>query len=171
MFDRILVPLDGSRFAEEVLPFVEEEAGQVGGKILLLHVLPASGTMLTSPQLAGHDAGSIANLFEPALTRAIDYLRRKSARLSSKGIQASWAVHRGSPVGESIASYARDMEVNLIAVATHGRGRLRRILSGGTADYLLRKAGCPILLVTPGQATPGRAAGGSRGTRPRAAGA
>lgn len=149
MFKRILVPLDGSQLAEKILPLVEDEAIRSGSKVTLYHVITAYRSMLPSSQPVIHGGQAMVDLFEPALVRAMEYLKRTGERLASNGIAVTWTVQRGSTVGECIAGYARDKEIDLIAIATHGRGWLGRLLSGGTTDYLLRKSGLPILALRP----------------------
>jgi len=166
MFKRILVPLDGSQLAEKILPLVEEEAIRSGSKVTLYHVITASRSMLPSSQPVIHGSQAMVDLFEPALAKAMEYLKRTGERLASKGIAVTWTVQRGSTVGECIAGYARDKEIDLIAIATHGRSWLGRLLSGSTTDYLLRKSGLPILALRPTESV-----GDLQSVRPYPAGA
>ena len=74
------------------------------------------------------------------------YLERMAHRLIEQGIEASTAVWTGS-VAESIVKYAEVNHMDLIAMCTHGRTGLARWALGSVADWVLRPAGIPILLV------------------------
>ena len=76
------------------------------------------------------------------------YLEAKARPLRDKGFDVECVVLEGTPA-QSIVDYARDNEVGLIAVATHGHTGFREILMGSTAEYLVKHSGLPILMVTP----------------------
>lgn len=149
VFKKILVPLDGSPFAEKILPLVEHEAARSGSKVTLMRVITGARHMLPGSQPITHSPREMVYFFDPVMAEAMEYLKRVSRRLTSKGIAVDWAIQQGAGAGESIAGYATDEGIDLIIIATHGRGLLRRILSGSTTDYLLRKSGLPVLAVNP----------------------
>lgn len=69
--------------------------------------------------------------------------------LQQKGLQLEYVALHGLQVAEAIVSYADDNNVGLIAIATHGRSGLGRLVFGSVADFVLRESGLPILLVKP----------------------
>jgi nucleotide-binding universal stress UspA family protein len=149
-FRSILVPLDGSDLAAEALPLAAAIARQGGGqlRLALVHEHPAipldavNAKTLTSLDLATHKA-----------ERA--YLRGVRSGLREDGVRVASAVTLTGTVGPSLVSYVRDLGIELVVMATHGRGGFRRLWLGSTADHLVRQLDIPVLLVRP---APGHAA-------------
>lgn len=142
-FRRIIVPLDGSSLAEQILPAVMTLAKLEDAEITLLHVLkpedpskkPASDHHLA--WWAKDVAAARAHLFPIA-----EGLRRK-------GVCATSDVVAGEKVAEEITAYAGREKADLIAIATHGRGGISRILRGSVADAVTRLARMSILVLHP----------------------
>jgi nucleotide-binding universal stress UspA family protein len=138
----ILVPLDGSEMAEQVLPVVSPIARVLEAEMTLLQVVTT------------HVLGSFSSEWYPPLQSTFDmveqqakaYLKRMAGCLDEQGIETSTAVWAGS-VAESIVKYADTGQIDLIAMCTHGRTGLARWALGSVADRVLRAAGIPILLV------------------------
>ena len=91
------------------------------------------------------------------------YLRRIQAKLREGGIRLSSAVTLTGDPGPALAQYAGEMAIDLVVMATHGRGGIRRAWLGSVADHLIRHLEVPVLLVRP---TEGAAAQGSACRRP-----
>ncbi|OGO30327.1 MAG: hypothetical protein A2Z29_09685 [Chloroflexi bacterium RBG_16_56_11] len=151
MFEKVLVCLDGSALAEEILPYIHSE-GKCLGKVILLKVIatPAISLPLGVPGEAGAPVHTDAMLerFRKELEETPDYLEKKAQPLRGSGLDVECVVLQGVP-SEAIIAYARDNDVKLIAIATHGHSGLRQIALGSTAEYVLRHAGLPLLLITP----------------------
>jgi nucleotide-binding universal stress UspA family protein len=131
---RVLVPLDGSRPSEAVLPAASEVAGLLGADRLLLK---AVGPAQDSAQ---------------ARREARRYLEGLAARLRGpEGPPVEAIVAAGEPAVVIEAAAGQD-QVSLIALATHGRGGLGRVLAGSIATATLRQAQVPLLLVRPREA-------------------
>lgn len=139
---RILVPLDGSKMAEQVLPAVAPIARALGCELKLFQVpiANASGSLVNGWYLP-FQAG-----FETADQVAQDCLERLATDLRNQGIETSTATWAG-PVAESIIDYAEVSDADLIAMCTHGRTGLARWALGSVADRVLRASDKPILLV------------------------
>ena len=140
---RILVPLDGSEMAEQVLSPVTSVAQAVGAEVFLFQVAvdqPAS--MFGSDWFLLPAEGE----FEGYEREAQAYLERVADPLREEGIQVSTGTQIG-PVAESIMAYAEVNHIDLIAMCTHGRTGLARWALGSVADRVLRAGGVPILLV------------------------
>lgn len=139
---RILVPLDGSRLAEKVLPAVIPMAQALGSKMILYRVLPvhasAWGTAVSYVDLGG--------VFEIADQNALAYLQDLASQLEEQGIRTHAATQTGA-IAESIVAYAEDNYVDLIAMCTHGRTGPVRWALGSVADRVLRAGSIPMLLV------------------------
>ena len=143
---RILVPLDGSEMAEQVLSPVTAVAGAVGAEVFLFQVAfdqPAS--MFGSDWFFLPAEGE----FEEEERKAQAYLERVADPLREEGIQVVTGTQIG-PVAGSIMEYADANEIDLIAMCTHGRTGLARWAFGSVADRVLRAGGIPILLVRAG---------------------
>ena len=167
MYRRVLVTLDESELSESVLPEVERMA--LGREvpltiILTVAALPAPTLQTVVPEarevpamLGGH-AGSTAvepRLVEStgqALRRVEDelksYLEEKAQPLRSKGLTVETVVRFGDPAQE-IIDYAKAHDIDMIAMATHGRTGPSRTLFGSVAGRVLASGVKPVLLVRP----------------------
>jgi nucleotide-binding universal stress UspA family protein len=151
MFEKVLVCLDRSAEAEEILPLIYGEARHFS-KIVLLSVLHIPGFQLPVG-VPGESAGNIQtnkmlNDFKKAQEETPAYLEAKAAPLKEKGCDVETAVLQGVPA-RIIVDYIKENNVTLLAIATHGHSGFREIAMGSTAEYLLRNAGIPVMLVTP----------------------
>jgi nucleotide-binding universal stress UspA family protein len=141
VYRRVLVPLDGSLVAEGVIPFIMEIAGPLDMQVVLLRVLvpvppmPVEGTR----QVVIED-------LEKRRAEAEEYLVGMARELRDKGVRVTTDVRRGEPVAE-ILQGAREAEADLIAMTTHGRSGLRRLLFGSVAEAVLRQAEIPVFLM------------------------
>jgi nucleotide-binding universal stress UspA family protein len=138
MYQRLLVPLDGSRLAESVLPVVERLALTFGASVLLLHVLE---------RRAPEEVHGERHL--QALDEAEAYLRDAAARLEARGIHVEWHAHE-VPEGDvtgSIVGHVREEQADLIVMCTHGSGGVRDLLFGSIAQQVLKRGTAPVLLV------------------------
>jgi nucleotide-binding universal stress UspA family protein len=143
-FRSILVPLDGSSFAEEAVPLAARIAQGSGGKLrlALIHQLPSApldpiaAKTFTSMELAARKS-----------ERA--YLRAVQARLRDAGTRLSSAFTMTGSPASALMRYARELGPDLVVMATHGRGGVRRAWLGSVADHLVRNLNVPVLLVRP----------------------
>lgn len=133
---RILVPLDGSPLAETILPVAEEWAREEGAEVVVLRSVQARTAL----------NGDEREVRVRALEEGEAYLKGVAARMERRGLpQVRWGVSEEEPAA-AIAHAARD-GVDLIAMATHGRGGLSRLLLGSVAEAVIRAAGVPVLLI------------------------
>lgn len=151
MFERILVCLDGSKLAEQILPYAIEEALRFDSKLTLLQVMsiPSGVSMASATGLLPQTGELIAEEMkrEEAETRA--YLDGVAQSLREKGIDIECVILGPSQPGAAIVRYAQDNSIDLICIATHGHSGLGRVVFGSTADYVLRESGLPILVIKP----------------------
>lgn len=139
---RILVPLDGSAVAEQVLPWVTTAAGALGAHVILFQV----PVVYLSGWLLGEFYIPIHGILETAEKDAQAYLDGVADRLIQQGVDVSTGMRIGT-VAEAIISYASANAIDLIAMCTHGRTGLDRWTLGSVADRVLRGSRTPILLV------------------------
>jgi len=152
MFERILVCLDGSKLAEQILPYAAEQALKFESKVTLLQVMTIPSSVSAG---AGAAAGTGGIMEEESQRQEADmraYLDSVGQDLLKKGVSTNYVVLQPSPPGEAIVTYARANTIGLICIATHGRSGLGRAVFGSVADYVLRESGLPILLIKPKEA-------------------
>ena len=135
-FQRILVPLDGSDCAENVLPMAEKLAAELKASIVLLRVALTH----TFPGVDPTEA-------ELKVVREAEaYLQKVEDRLKAKGFKVDSHVRYGNDA-EEILEYADGKDIDLIAMTTHGRSGVKRFLLGSVAEKVLRYSPKPIFLV------------------------
>ena len=143
MFEKILVPLDGSGLAQAVLPLVKRLAGKLGSSITLLHVVEEAMES-QNDEARRKAAEAMAN----ARTVALRYLEETASLVRSDAIDVESVALNGSPY-RLIAEYPEAHEISLIAMATHGRAGLSRAMVGSIATRVIQGTSLPVLLVRP----------------------
>ena len=152
MYRRILVTLDGSRLAEQVLPHVNALVeGRSGVHLYLLSVAQVIDLASASAMVYPIAVYPGEPFDEQAERKRIEdelcgYLRGLEVQLARNGVNVTSEVRFGRPADEIIA-YADDIDADLICMCTHGRSGLARWAYGSVADRVLRTAECPVLLV------------------------
>lgn len=150
MLNKILIPLDGSKLAEQVLPHAIELALRCQSRVVLLQVVPLTDPMLARPEFGVTLEGQThwEEVMRLEDESAQTYLQWTAQPLRGKGLEVECVTLRGLPV-ERIISYSRQNGVDLIAIATHGRSGLGRLVFGSVADRVLKESGLPVLLIKP----------------------
>ena len=143
MYSNILVPLDGSARAEAVLPHVEELSLRSKSRVVLLRVVD-----LVAPIGAAEPAyaGLRQREMEQETREARAYLTPLQGKFRQKGIDAHTVVAYGRTV-DAILETAESQNVDLIAIASHGRSGLARVADGSVATGLLQRARRPLLFI------------------------
>jgi nucleotide-binding universal stress UspA family protein len=140
MYKRILVPLDGSKLAEQALPHAVAQAEKFGAELILLKVLQP----LSEPTFSAPAAVRAAEKASAQLVR--DYLDEVAARLREQDIPVQVALVDGKPYVE-IIRFAEENRIDLIVMSTRGQSGWSRWLLGSVADRVVRGATIPLLLV------------------------
>ncbi len=141
MYKRAVVPLDGSIVAETIIPFILEIAGPLDLEVVLLRVIPPI------PAKTVHDSRpEVVEGLQAQRTDAEEYLAALAAELRRKGVRFRTEVRHGNPAAEIVAG-AGAVGADLIAMTTHGRGGLRRVLFGSVAEAVLGQAEIPVFLM------------------------
>ncbi len=143
LYKKILVPLDGSPFAESALAHARTLAGCTGAEIALVRVVThpiyeyaAPEPLLYETLRADSEADSEA------------YLQRVVGDLTAEGYQVTAESCTG-PVPETILEYAQEIRADIIVMSTHGRSGLARWFIGSVADKVVRASTLPVLLARP----------------------
>jgi nucleotide-binding universal stress UspA family protein len=153
MYKKILVPLDGSKLAECVLPHVQTlvQGCQVRDVVFMRVVEPikpvVSADGMLSPQEAERITASMASDAEV-------YLRTLVQGLKYEGAGVKWQMKMGH-VAQTIVDSATEHGVDLIVIATHGRSGVSRWVWGSVADRILRASCVPVLMVRAPGCVPG----------------
>lgn len=145
MYQRILVPLDGSTLSEAVLPHAEKLARALNVEIVLLHVDVSPAPVFdpqTSPFAPQPEEVKIMHADEKT------YLKNMCAKLESEGLRATYLLRDGI-VAETIMEVAEIEKADLIALSTHGRTGMLRLLLGSVAEQVVHQSKIPVMLIRP----------------------
>ena len=142
-FKRIVVPLDGSPLAEQVLEPVRALAVLEDSEIVLLTVIKRTGLPQTD------ETSYKAPWWEKDISEAKAYLARVAQSMRASQLSVLTDVVIGDDIADEIAAYAGREKADLVAIATHGRGGVSRVLRGSVADALTRAARNCVLVFHP----------------------
>lgn len=144
MYQRILIPTDGSSYSETAIPHGLQLAKQLGLPVVFLHVLDetispviTSGSVPISQQFIDEFEARIQQAGREALGRAQGHAREAGVAAESKLVQ-------GSPASAILAEARTD---DLIVMGTHGRNSLAAFVLGSVTMRVLHQAPCPVLAV------------------------
>lgn len=150
----ILVPLDGSPAAEQILESALMFGRAMEAEYTLLRVVSPvyPMTIPAEPAIFGSVATDIMERVEKAHTQmrleATEYLHKVAQKLRSEGLKVDTRVVVEDQPGVAILDVAKS-SIDMVAIATHGRGGLARLLMGSVADKVIRGATIPILVRRP----------------------
>ncbi len=143
---KILVPLDGSKTSEIIIPYIEELAAGLKAEVVLLEAL-ARGIQtisdyvpLTEEELASDNE------------EAVNYLARISEQFKNKGIPVSSEIRliiQEGRAADEIIQFTGQMQADLVAMSTHGRSGFKRLMFGSAAERILLEGNTPLFLVKP----------------------
>jgi nucleotide-binding universal stress UspA family protein len=141
MYRKILVPLDGSKVAEGVLPHAKALAYSEGAELILL-------TVGANPALdfAFSDPGLAQSAVQEQEERSKKYIDGIEGDLKAAGFKTSSLLRFGS-VAETILEVAEELQVDAIAMSTHGRTGPARWLLGSIAERVVHSSKVPVLLI------------------------
>ena len=143
MYKKILVPLDGSTRAEAILPHVEDLASCYDATVVLLQIIEPiiayASPYDAYPELSMDQA-------ERRSEEANEYLTGWADKLAEKAIETVVRNEHG-PVVKTILDVALEEEVDLLAMASHGRSGLSRVFYGSVSAGVLQRVDRPLLLV------------------------
>ena len=149
VFKRALVPLDGSKESEAVIPYIEELASMLGAEVTLLQVL----AVVYHVYISGDAPAQVPYTEEemkPLKASAESYLEKVGSGLRGKGVTTKCQVRVGA-AGHEIIKLADEIGADIVAMSTHGRSGVGRLVFGSIAEKVVRTGNTPVLLVrTPG---------------------
>lgn len=145
MYQRILVPIDGSSTAEKGLSEAIALAKMSGAQIRLLHVVDAMSVVVGADGFASYSAEILPLLREAGN----EIVRRARASVEAAGVAVDVMLREvlSGRVADQVVEEAAVWKADLIVIGTHGRRGVRRLILGSDAEQVLRSANVPVLLV------------------------
>lgn len=153
MYKKIMVPLDGSKLAECVLPHVDGFVSDCHVEIIVfirvIEPIPpsyseVSGT--TNPQNFEIIQKNVKSIEEERISSAEKYLKEVISRVKRDGVKYKTDVLVGK-VADKLVDYVDAEKIDLVLIATHGRSGISRWVRGSVADRVLRSSRAPVLMV------------------------
>ncbi len=155
MFERILVPLDGSRLSAQAVPYAVEVGKRFDAEVILVRVISPSGLAIVPQATSMESAVATDIIAQEARVKDVDnvanakrYLVNWVQSIKSQDVKASYQVTVGVPA-KSIMELVDSQRISLIVMMSHGRGWFKRALMGSVADAILRGSNVPVLVVRP----------------------
>ena len=141
--ERVLLPTDGSEFSESI---IESALAVIGEPKPQLHLVRVMETPTWG--LASQDAGLVGQYLESTREINEQHLAKLADELRQRGYEVTAELRDGKP-GDQILAAAADYGADMIAMATHGRGGIGRLLLGSVAQHVLHRTEVPLLLIRP----------------------
>lgn len=145
MYQRILVPVDGSETSNKALAAALQMAKDAGGRVRMVHAVDEMA-YVTGIDSYGGNAGELIRIMQETGSKILD---DAVAIAKGVGVEADHMLceNFGERLGETVADAARRWNADLIVVGTHGRRGFGRMLLGSGAEQIIRLAPVPVLVV------------------------
>ena len=142
----VIVPLDGSELAEQVLPTVAELAKELKLEVILFraYTIPLSA-LAVDPE--GYYVATDEELISAMRDEAVAYLEKKAEEMKNLGVEKVSHVAEYGLASDEIISFARKTPDNLIAMCTHGHTGVKRWVLGSVTETVVRHSGDPVLVI------------------------
>jgi nucleotide-binding universal stress UspA family protein len=153
MFAKILVPLDGSELSEKALAMAQNLASASDTSIHLMQVISLRPE-LDARRGSGGESITVLEMVQDAARRLIEvqtargkeYLEGLAVQLQKAGINVTTVIREGA-ADENIVEYAKEQEIDLIVMSTHGRSGFKRFFVGSVTDRVIRSGETPVLVL------------------------
>lgn len=142
---RILLPTDFSNYSGTATNYARAFAEQFGAEVHVLHVVQDLVALVPEPGLSFPPPAEYAQEVQAAAEEALGQVLDADW---AAGKQVVCTTRTGTPFVE-IVRYAREFDIDLIVMGTHGRSGLAHVLMGSVAEKVVQKAPCPVLTVRP----------------------
>ena len=144
-YHKVLVPLDGSGWAQRAVPHAVEVARNCSSELILLHIFrPPAHEYTDQLALAGQD-----DQIQAAREQMKQYLIGLRTELRNENIQVRTHMTEGMDVPHLICDFIRGEGVDLVVMSTHGRSGLGRLLFGSVAHEVVNCIDVPVMLIRP----------------------
>lgn len=153
MFSKILVPLDGSALSEQALSMAQNLARSSDTSLHLLQVISLRPE-LEALHGSGGESVTVIEMAQDAARRLIEvqtargkaYLEGLAGQLQQAGIKVTTVLREGA-ADENIVAYAKEQEIDLIVMSTHGHSGFKRFFLGSVTDRVIRAGETPVLVL------------------------
>jgi nucleotide-binding universal stress UspA family protein len=142
--ENVIVPLDGSELAEQILPHVVHLAESLDLRVTLLRVTPTAGDYY---RFMDYPVPEYDDLPEQMDAEALTYLENQGKWLHQQGVSRVEERLSHGPPAIAVTDFAKETSNNLVAMTTHGRSGVGRWILGSVADRVIRHSGGPVLVV------------------------
>ena len=154
LFEKILVPLDGSEHSLRALEIAIQIARKFGGKITLIHVYSVAigpvimpePTTLTPPMMPPMTSAEVAKAVEAIRKAGASILADGEQKVKAEEVQVETILREGHIVQEIIRT-AKEGKFDLIVIGGRGISRIRELLLGSVTDGVIHHASCPVLVI------------------------
>ena len=154
MFEKVLVPLDGSDHSERALETAIQIAKKFRAKMTLLHVYSVAApaviapepTTLTPPGVPVVTSAEVAEMVEAARMIGTRILADGEKKAKSANVKVETVLREGNTVQEIVA-LAKEGGFDLIVIGARGVSRLRELLMGSVSEGVIKNAHCPVMVV------------------------
>jgi nucleotide-binding universal stress UspA family protein len=143
-YERVLIPTDGSRAAGAAVDHGVAVAAATDATVHALNVVDLGALASRS------GSGPPTALYEQFVERGEEATERIAERAREAGLDAVTEVREGFP-GATLLEYAREADASFVAMGTHGRTGVERVVLGSTTERTIRRAEMPVLSVHPGE--------------------
>jgi nucleotide-binding universal stress UspA family protein len=145
LIKKILVPLDGSKVAEQIVPYAEDLARGTGAELILFHAYQTFLGVISGEAMVTMSAEEIKEVNDHREEEAKAYLKTMTGTLREMGLTVSEVVVSGDPA-DAILSYAESNGVDIISMSTHGLSGIKRWVFGSVTDKVLHAGDMPVLV-------------------------
>ncbi len=146
VFRRILIPVDDSDISASIMPYALDLAGLAGVAYYLVSVVHPSPELDGFPGTFGTDSEADEKLLADACTQATNRLATIANEVAAPAGAVRMEVIVDAEAGSALLGYATAHDIDLIALSTHSKGAVARLLTGSTADIIIRGADVPVLV-------------------------
>jgi nucleotide-binding universal stress UspA family protein len=154
VFEKVLVPLDGSEHSQRALETSIQIAKKFRGKITLLHVYSVTvppvvipePTTLTPAGVPVVTSAEVSKMIEAARDAGNKILTEAEQKVKLAGVKVETALREGNTVQE-IVKLSKEGQFNLIVIGARGIGKIRELLMGSVSEGVIKHAPCPVLVV------------------------
>jgi len=144
LISKILVPLDGSEYADKALDYAIDLAKKFSSEIILVHVVPTTAAVITGPEVLGPSL--LLDLRKRLEESGHNILASGEAKTKEAGVKVTTKLDYGSPA-DKIINMVKEGDISLIIMADRGLGAVARFFLGSVTDKVSHHATCPVLII------------------------
>jgi len=144
LFNKVLVPLDGSEYANKALDTAIELATKYSASMVLVHIVPATSALITGPEVSS--APILLNLSNELDGSGRRILENGAMKVQAAGIPVTTVLEHGD-IADNIIRIAENENADLIVIGERGLGAIARFFLGSVASKVSSHAKCPVLIV------------------------